>query len=335
MAPARQHADEVVFLDDPSSSISGPWTVLGDFNLLRRASDRSNINFDFVEAGWSNEVIDAKAKDHGCLDVKDLAIQNTSLISKLRSRLLRSPSTSCRRQGTERMWARPFSPKQSLPPIRRVARRSHPFSLMLHVGLSRLTTNRYTCSKSLGAVAAPRAATHYYPASSTWKLEEREMTWRLPPCPSAWSLVFFLGSLSLLAQAVHGAGTPPTPSVLSHPCSGLSAPLHCPFLFQCFSRRLAGFDRTKNPFAALPVFSSNALLFSVLCFLITCRNRVLAISFFPVRVLSRIKAKLGVSNWDFAAGLCDYGSSGVHCDCSFSNGTLPPDFAEFPNLLQL
>nr|CAB3456864.1 unnamed protein product [Digitaria exilis] len=114
------------------------------------------------------------------------------------------------------------------------------------------------------------------------------MTWRLPPCPSAWSLVFFLGSLSLLAQAVHGAGTPPTPS--------------------------------------LPPAE--------------------------VRVLSRIKAKLGVSNWDFAAGLCDYGSSGVHCDCSFSNGTvchvteiflkeqnfsseLPPDFAEFPNLLQL
>ncbi|WVZ64666.1 hypothetical protein U9M48_014159 [Paspalum notatum var. saurae] len=71
-----------------------------------------------------------------------------------------------------------------------------------------------------------------------------------------------------------------------------------------------------------------------------------------VRVLRQISARLGVSNWDFTAGPCDYGGSGVHCDCSFSNGTvchvtkiflkgknfsreLPPHFADLPNLLQL
>jgi len=116
------------------------------------------------------------------------------------------------------------------------------------------------------------------------------MAWRRP-CPSAWSLVFFLGLL--LAEAVHGAGAqaaapPPAPRLV--PAEG--------------------------------------------------------------RVLRRIAAALGVSHWDFAAGPCDYGGSGVHCDCSFSNGTvchvteislekqnfsgeLPPDFADFPNLLQL
>ncbi|CAL5074720.1 unnamed protein product [Urochloa decumbens] len=69
-----------------------------------------------------------------------------------------------------------------------------------------------------------------------------------------------------------------------------------------------------------------------------------------VRVLRRIADKLGMSHWDFATGPCN--GSGVHCDCSFSNGTechvieiflkdqnfsgeLPPDFADFPNLLQL
>lgn len=71
-------------------------------------------------------------------------------------------------------------------------------------------------------------------------------------------------------------------------------------------------------------------------------------------VLRRIAARLGVSSWDFTAGAgpCDHGDSGVHCDCSFSNGTvchvteiflkgqnfsgeLPPDFADLPYLLQL
>ncbi|XP_062199974.1 probable LRR receptor-like serine/threonine-protein kinase At1g07650 [Phragmites australis] len=69
-----------------------------------------------------------------------------------------------------------------------------------------------------------------------------------------------------------------------------------------------------------------------------------------VRVLRRIAAKLGVSHWDFAGGLCGPGS--VECDCSFSNrtvchvvhiflkgqnftGELPPEFADFPYLLQL
>ncbi|XP_066397275.1 probable LRR receptor-like serine/threonine-protein kinase At1g07650 isoform X2 [Miscanthus floridulus] len=72
------------------------------------------------------------------------------------------------------------------------------------------------------------------------------------------------------------------------------------------------------------------------------------------RVLRRIAVRLGVSSWDFTAGTgpCDQGDSGVHCDCTFSNGTvchvteiflkgqnfsgeLPPDFADLPNLLQL
>ncbi|CAL5064772.1 unnamed protein product [Urochloa decumbens] len=112
---------------------------------------------------------------------------------------------------------------------------------------------------------------------------------RRPPCPGAWSLVFFFLGL-MLAEAVHGAGAsaaaPPAPSL---------APAE-------------------------------------------------------VRVLRRIADMLGMSHWDFATGPC-YGS-GVHCDCSFSNGTechvieiflkdqnfsseLPPDFADFPNLLQL
>jgi hypothetical protein len=41
-------------------------------------------------------------------------------------------------------------------------------------------------------------------------------------------------------------------------------------------------------------------------------------------VLRRIAARLGVSSWDFTAGAgpCDHGDSGVHCDCSFSNGTV-------------
>ncbi|KAL6846296.1 hypothetical protein ACP4OV_023744 [Aristida adscensionis] len=69
-----------------------------------------------------------------------------------------------------------------------------------------------------------------------------------------------------------------------------------------------------------------------------------------VRVLRRIAAKLGVLHWDFSGGLC--GSGGLECDCSFANhtlcrvtqiflkeqnfsGQLPPDFAEFPSLLQL
>ncbi|TVU09264.1 hypothetical protein EJB05_42722 [Eragrostis curvula] len=69
------------------------------------------------------------------------------------------------------------------------------------------------------------------------------------------------------------------------------------------------------------------------------------------RLLRRLAAKLGVSQWDFSAtGPC--GSGGVECDCSFSNhtvchvthiflkaqnftGELPPEFADFPYLLQL
>ncbi|XP_025799905.1 probable LRR receptor-like serine/threonine-protein kinase At1g07650 isoform X2 [Panicum hallii] len=76
------------------------------------------------------------------------------------------------------------------------------------------------------------------------------------------------------------------------------------------------------------------------------------------RVLRRIAARLVVPprwNWNFTAGPCDSKSDEMNCvryDCSFSNGTachvteiylkgqnfsgeLPPDFADFPNLLQL
>jgi len=80
-------------------------------------------------------------------------------------------------------------------------------------------------------------------------------------------------------------------------------------------------------------------------------------SFETGRVLRRIAAGLGVPrcNWNLTAGPCDSKRDEMNCvryDCSFSNGTachvteiylkgqnfsgeLPPDFADFPNLLQL
>jgi len=72
---------------------------------------------------------------------------------------------------------------------------------------------------------------------------------------------------------------------------------------------------TRNPFAPLPLFNPNALFSS-------SAETVCLQSSFAGRVLRRIAAALGVSHWDFTAGPCDYGGSGVHCDCSFSNGTI-------------
>uniref|UniRef100_A0A0D9XCQ5 non-specific serine/threonine protein kinase n=1 Tax=Leersia perrieri TaxID=77586 RepID=A0A0D9XCQ5_9ORYZ len=76
-----------------------------------------------------------------------------------------------------------------------------------------------------------------------------------------------------------------------------------------------------------------------------------------VRTLRRIAEKLGISRWNFSVDPCnstsDDGFGGtLNCDCSFYNhtfchvtslslegqnftGELPPDFADFPNLLQL
>ena len=70
---------------------------------------------------------------------------------------------------------------------------------------------------------------------------------------------------------------------------------------------------TRNPFAPFPLFNPNAL---------SSAETVCLQSPFAARVLRRIAAALGVSHWDFTAGPCDYGGSGVHCDCSFSNGTI-------------
>uniref|UniRef100_A0A0E0B1Q4 non-specific serine/threonine protein kinase n=1 Tax=Oryza glumipatula TaxID=40148 RepID=A0A0E0B1Q4_9ORYZ len=76
-----------------------------------------------------------------------------------------------------------------------------------------------------------------------------------------------------------------------------------------------------------------------------------------VRTLRRIAQKMGILRWNFSVDPCNSGGNGgfggtVNCDCSFYNhtfchvtnitlegqnftGELPPDFAEFPNLLQL
>lgn len=55
------HQDKQAFLDELtslSSSISGAWIVLGDFNLVRSPGERSNDNFDIHEADWFNSMID-------------------------------------------------------------------------------------------------------------------------------------------------------------------------------------------------------------------------------------------------------------------------------------
>lgn len=58
------HSSKHTFLDELtslSSSISGPWLALGDFNLIRAPHEHSNANFDPVEATWFNDAIDAMA----------------------------------------------------------------------------------------------------------------------------------------------------------------------------------------------------------------------------------------------------------------------------------
>lgn len=57
-----EHAHKPLFLDSLSTiadSISGPWVILGDFNLLRDPSEKSNENFDATEADWFNSFINA------------------------------------------------------------------------------------------------------------------------------------------------------------------------------------------------------------------------------------------------------------------------------------
>ncbi|KAF0914772.1 hypothetical protein E2562_031379 [Oryza meyeriana var. granulata] len=76
-----------------------------------------------------------------------------------------------------------------------------------------------------------------------------------------------------------------------------------------------------------------------------------------VRTLRRIADKMGISRWNFSIDPCNSGSNSsygqtLNCDCSFYNhtfchvtnislggqnftGELPPEFADFPNLLQL
>ncbi|XP_066397268.1 probable LRR receptor-like serine/threonine-protein kinase At1g07650 isoform X2 [Miscanthus floridulus] len=135
-----------------------------------------------------------------------------------------------------------------------------------------------------------------------------------PPCPCGWSCFCMVFFLGLLlAEAVHGAGR--------SEAAARSTPSLVP--------------------AEDAVFSPSA-------------ETVLLQSPSAARILRRIAVRLGVSSWDFTAGTgpCDQGDSGVHCDCTFSNGTvchvteiflkgqnfsgeLPPDFADLPNLLQL
>nr|CAB3463513.1 unnamed protein product [Digitaria exilis] len=58
------HAEKQAVLEELISlysSISGPWVLLGDFNLIRSPAERSNDNFDSTESGWFNNAIDAMA----------------------------------------------------------------------------------------------------------------------------------------------------------------------------------------------------------------------------------------------------------------------------------
>ncbi|CAO2037441.1 unnamed protein product [Urochloa humidicola] len=58
------HPDKPLFLNELISlqaSISGIWSVLGDFNLIRAPEEKSNNNFDAHEAGHFNGAIDTLA----------------------------------------------------------------------------------------------------------------------------------------------------------------------------------------------------------------------------------------------------------------------------------
>ncbi|CAN6251018.1 unnamed protein product [Urochloa humidicola] len=55
-------ADKVSFLQElstVSSTVSGAWVLLGDFNMTRFPSKRSNNNFDYTEAAAFNSAIDS------------------------------------------------------------------------------------------------------------------------------------------------------------------------------------------------------------------------------------------------------------------------------------
>lgn len=58
------HADKPTFLDELmmlSSMISGPWLLLGEFNLVRLPFEKSSANFDAVEAAWFDSTINSMA----------------------------------------------------------------------------------------------------------------------------------------------------------------------------------------------------------------------------------------------------------------------------------
>ncbi|PNT66278.1 hypothetical protein BRADI_3g09534v3 [Brachypodium distachyon] len=55
-------ADKPSFLDElvqTGQSVSGPWAILGDFNLILRPSERSNANFNFVDAAAFTDTINS------------------------------------------------------------------------------------------------------------------------------------------------------------------------------------------------------------------------------------------------------------------------------------
>jgi len=46
---------------DVTSSISGPWIILGDFNLVRDPSEKNSTSFDGQEAQHFNDLIPSLA----------------------------------------------------------------------------------------------------------------------------------------------------------------------------------------------------------------------------------------------------------------------------------
>lgn len=56
------HASKPLFLDslrNISSTMAGPWVIMGDFNLLRDSEEKSTDNFDQSEADCFNDFINA------------------------------------------------------------------------------------------------------------------------------------------------------------------------------------------------------------------------------------------------------------------------------------
>ena len=55
-----KHEEKQVFFSemlDVTSSISGPWIILGDFNLVRDPSEKNSTSFDGQEAQHFNDLI--------------------------------------------------------------------------------------------------------------------------------------------------------------------------------------------------------------------------------------------------------------------------------------